>query len=549
MANFMPEWVSLPAVLAIVAALFIVKRLYWEMTVGSARRQMIREHGCQPVKNYPHKGILGKVFGYDTMSENFRAAKAGNFLETARLRNFNGRKTMRTRVFRRDFILTMEPENIKTVLSTKFNDWGMGSLRASTLEPVFGNGIFTKDGESWAHSRAMLRPSFTRQQVGDLAVYERHVQHVLASIPKDGSTVDLQDLFFRMTMDTATDFLFGKSTNTLLRDQVSPDAERFSDAFTYVTERMGNEFRTARLSRFIPDPKRKDDSEFIRNFAGSIVKEAIARQRDIEKGLETGERHYTFLYELLKVTNDPYILQSEIMNILLAGRDTTASLLAHTFFQLARRPDVWLKLQKEVAELNGQAPDYETLKSLKYVKWVLNETLRLYPIVPGNNRIALRDTVLPVGGGPDEKSPVFVPKGTPVGYSVWSMHRREDFYGKDALEYKPERWEKLRTGWEYLPFNGGPRICIGEFRYLFLHTPCLSQRLLNHRKLGLLIVDMANVSELTGQNFALTEATYVMVRILQTFKRIEPRDDRPWFEFMTLTLACGNGVHCGLYPE
>lgn len=449
-------------VLIALAGFFLLRRLYWELTVGSARRRMIRENGCQPVKVYPHKGILGKFFGYDTLSQNFRAAKASCFLETARLRNFSDQKTLRMRVFRRDFIITIEPENIKTILSTKFDDWGLGSLRASTFEPVFGNGIFTKDGESWAHSRAMLRPSFTRQQVGDLAVYERHVQHLISHIPKDGSTVDLQELFFRMTMDTATDFLFGKSTNTLVKDKQFPGAERFADAFTYVTERMGRDFRTARLTRFLPDQKRKDDSEFVRNFASSIIQEALTRQDEIEKGIEEKERHYVFLYELLKVTRDPYVLQSEIMNILLAGRDTTASLLTQVFFQLARRPDVWKRLMAEIDQFGGQAPDYEALKSAKYVRWILNETLRLYPVVPNNTRIAMRDTVLPLGGGPDEKSPIFVPKGTPVGYNVWSMHRREDLFGADALEYKPERWEKLRTGWEYLPFNGGPRICIGK---------------------------------------------------------------------------------------
>lgn len=52
-----------------------------------------------------------------------------------------------------------------------------------------------------------------------------------------------------------------------------------------------------------------------------------------------------------------------------------------------------------------------------------------------------------------------------------------------------------------------------------------------------------------GQNFALTEASYTLIRLAQHFRRIEPRDDRPWFEFITLTLACGNGVHVGLYPE
>jgi len=174
----------------------------------------------------------------------------------------------------------------------------------------------------------------------------------------------------------------------------------------------------------------------------------------------------------LKATNDPYTLQSETLNVLLAGRDTTASLLSHTFHQLARRPDVWSKLQAEIDELGGQAPDYETLKSMKYVKWVINEALRLWPVVPGNTRISIRDTVLPVGGGPDGKSPIFVPKDTPVGYNVWSMHRRTDFFGEDALEFKPERWEKLLPGCEYLPFNGGPRICIGK-PALTIMTTCM----------------------------------------------------------------------------
>ena len=88
--------------------------------------------------------------------------------------------------------------------------------------------------------------------------------------------------------------------------------------------------------------------------------------------------------------------------------------------------------------------------------------LRLFPVVPLNSRTAFVDSVLPLGGGPDGKSPIFVSKGSIVMYSVHSMQRRKDLYGEDADEFKPERWETLRPGWEYLPFNGGPRICIGR---------------------------------------------------------------------------------------
>jgi cytochrome P450 len=98
-----------------------------------------------------------------------------------------------------------------------------------------------------------------------------------------------------------------------------------------------------------------------------------------------------------------------------------------------------------------------------------------------------------------------------VGYSPYTMHRRKDIYGPDADEFKPERWENLRPGWEYLPFNGGPRICL-------------------------------------GQQYAKTEALYVSVRLIQSFVKMESRDPGPWEESMTLTLSSRNGTKVGLTP-
>ena len=139
--------------------------------------------------------------------------------------------------------------------------------------------------------------------------------------------------------------------------------------------------------------------------------------------------------------------------------------------------------------------------------------LRLYPVVPNNARFANKDTVLPRGGGPNGDSPVFIPKGGIVAYHVWAMHRRKDIYGPDAHEFRPERWASdLRPSWGYLPFNGGPRICV-------------------------------------GQQFALTEASYTIVRLLQTFGSIEDRDGLPWIEQLSLTLCSSNGVKVALTPR
>jgi len=246
-----------------------------------------------------------------------------------------------------------------------------------------------------------------------------------------------------------------------------------------------------------------------------FVMKALEHRRRQENGEKSNEKEgdrYIFMNELAMATNDPIQIRSELLNILLAGRDTTAGLLSNVFHVLARRPDIWNKLQEEISELGGAAPDYETLRNMKYLKFVLNEGLRLYPSVPANARFAVRNTTVPVGGGPDGQSPLFVPKGGIVNYFPYAMHRRKDIYGEDADEFKPERWETLRAGWGYLPFNGGPRICV-------------------------------------GQQFALTEASYTIVRVLQEFKSMEARDDRSWVEGLHITLSSGNGVSVAVTPK
>jgi cytochrome P450 len=174
---------------------------------------------------------------------------------------------------------------------------------------------------------------------------------------------------------------------------------------------------------------------------------------------------------LLLQTTSREELRTECLNILLAGRDTVSSLLSNLFFTLARRPDIQAKLRTEIAQLSSDSMGYEEIKDLKYLRAFINESLRLHPVVPGNARECVKDTMLPVGGGPDEKGKVFVAKGSIIGWSLWAMHRRKDIYGDDAEEFKPERWidtpeaKGIRPGWSFLPFNGGPRICIGRKFY------------------------------------------------------------------------------------
>lgn len=202
---------------------------------------------------------------------------------------------------------------------------------------------------------------------------------------------------------------------------------------------------------------------------------------------------YTFLHELASFTRDRTVIRDQLVAVLLAGRDTTAATLSWTIYELSRHPECVRKLRDEIINQVGldRKPTYHDLKNMKYLQNVMNETLRLYPVVPFNVRLALKDCTLPRGGGPDGSQPIPVLKDTPIAYSTIVMQRTEALYPpasekfKPALEYSPERWYNWQPKpWQYVPFNGGPRICI-------------------------------------GQQFALTEMGYVLTKLFQRFERVE----------------------------
>ncbi len=127
-------------------------------------------------------------------------------------------------------IQTAEPEILKTILSTKFEDFALSERRIKAIGGNLGHGIFASNGAAWERSRAVIRPSFTRSQVADLDTFETHIQHFISAIPRDGSSVDIQPLFFSLTMDSATEFLFGRSTNCLAPGLETRSASEFVKA-------------------------------------------------------------------------------------------------------------------------------------------------------------------------------------------------------------------------------------------------------------------------------------------------------------------------------
>ncbi|KAK2036264.1 cytochrome P450 [Colletotrichum somersetense] len=510
---------SAQTVIVYLIAIFSVHTAISKLRASYRRRQFSRKYGCLPPPKAP---LRDPIMGIDNTLANMQAVREHRSLKLFEDRFYTISETYSSKLlFGAPIIITMDPENIRAILNTHFNDYAIAPFRQPALRHLLGDGIFVVDGEKWQSSRALLRPNFARDQVADLDVLEAHVQELFKSLPRDGVTpIDLQKHFFSFTLDSATEFLFGQSVHSQRRylnkqrDTDSVEAQ-FETAFAIAQAEAMEVISLGPLARFARVKSRKQ-VDIVFRYVDQFVNRAIAFRKDYdEAGQENDAKgakpKYLFLQELAKQTTDRSRLRYELLNVLLAGRDTTGSLLSNLFFMLAKKTDVWSKLRREVDGLNGELPSYSTLKDMPYLRACLRESLRLYPVIPVNTRIATTDTVLPRGGGPDGKSPVYVAKGTAAGWSIWALHRRKDIYGPDADQFRPERWENLRVTWEFLPFNGGPRICL-------------------------------------GQQYALTEASYLTVRILQEFSKIEGLDKGDWVEQVSATACNRLGCRVVLTP-
>ncbi|OTA52999.1 cytochrome P450 [Hypoxylon sp. EC38] len=468
-------------------------------------------HGCEPLPSFPNDPI-GVRFLLDAR----RLIKSNMLLKGwSQLFGALGH-TFQHRTFPNPgvTIATDEPENVRAVLSTRFDDWAIPRMRIRAFLPVLGShSIFTTNGDAWRHSRAMLRPAFVRDQVADLRCLDRHVAKLIAHIPRDGRAFDLQAMFSMLTTDTISDFMFGNSTDLL--GTAPQDGFRFGQCFDVSMQKIANRARLGWLTLILPDRELDDCTAFMNAYVEKYIAEVRREQDKGKKEWESGKR-YMFLNELLRTGEPDEAIRDQLMSIFTAGRDTTTSVLSYLFFELSQRPDVVAAIRREIRDLDlshvRQLPSWETLRNMKYLNWSIKEALRLNPPVATNAREAIRDTILPIGGGPDGKYPVFVTKGTIIRYFPWALHRRQDIYGHDADEFRPERWETLRPTFEYVPFNAGPRICV-------------------------------------GQQFALTQIAFTTFRILQTFKAIERRDDRPPIQKFGVNLSMLHGCWVSMTPE
>jgi cytochrome P450 len=489
LVEFLAERQVLVILVTVSLLLYLCRHISQVLALKRKRAEVARSHGCKPLLRWPH---IDPLFGFDLLYPTMKALKKDLLMDEIDRRFYDvipgGAHTYGFVLFGNTDIMTCDPENIKTVLATNFKDYELPQQRKVAFSKNFGSGIFSSDGKEWEHSRAMLRPNFNRSQVDDLLQLEPHVQNLIRRIPKDGRTVDLQPIFPDLTMDSASELLFGESTYCLLDS--SDEGAKFSAAFDYLSGTVAKDMQLGHLdilSRH--DSKLQDAVMTVTTFVDKFVNKALKYRQAHPVGAEeksdlemetSGEKgRYVFLHELAKTDYGAKKIRVELLSVLTAGRDTTAGLLSLLWYTLARYPDVTAKLRKEIEYLGSEPPTLEQLKDLKYLRWTINErksstctilvdssiclpvlnsmltyirhtVLRLRPIIPINSRTCIVDTILPLGGGPDGKSPTLVKAGTRIIFSIHALHRRKDLYGEDADLFLPERWEAMKPGYAIL---------------------------------------------------------------------------------------------------
>ncbi|PLB34797.1 cytochrome P450 [Aspergillus candidus] len=506
---------SIPLLLNLVAGSLALSLIYKFIKGQNERRideQFAAAHGCQPLKPWTSKWPLGldllfKAFEYDRRQQILRffldvISQSGNTFEQKLL-------------FSRG-IDTIEPRNIEAILSSQFSDFDLG-LRPVHFDPLMGSGIFTQDGEQWQRSRELLRPQFMNNRMENFEQVRSAVDALIDCVPEDG-VVDLQPLFFRLTFETTLFLLFGQHLPSLKADGITGLESEFAEAFNRGQNYLAQRGRLGDLHWLIDGKDFRKVCKICHDFVDGAVKKALDRY--VPSKSADSDESYTFVDAIIEKTRSPKVLRDQCLNILLAGRDTTACCLTWTLRLLVQHPEVLSKLRREVEETVGVGPgasdpQIRQIKAMPYLSIVIKEVLRLYPSVPVNSRAATKTTTLPTGGGPDGTAPILVRKGEGVGYCVYAMHRRKDLFGSDADCFRPERWENdalKDVGWGYVPFNRGPRVCL-------------------------------------GQNFAELEAAYTVVRLLQMFETIEMTEDKPFNipvgeERQVLTLVVSSGDGC-----
>ena len=342
------------------------------------------------------------------------------------------------------------PDFIEEILVTQSRNFIKGaSFRTPLFERIAGKGLLSSEGDFWKRQRRLAQPAFHRQRIHSYA--ETMVDYSLRFISKwqAGKTLDIHQAMMELALEVVVKTLFDTDitnhTNEVgkaMEVVVEPFASQAT--FKWIID---NHFPTPTHRRFYRSAQTLDN----------IIFKMIHDRR------MSGEDRGDLLSMLLAARDeddssmDNQQLRDEVMNIFIAGHETTALALTWSWYSLSQHPDVEKKLHEELdSVLGNRPPTLEDLPNLIYTEKIVKEVLRLYPPAWVLNREAVEECE--IGGYR------FAPKSQFYGFQ-WVIHRDPRFF-PEPDHFIPERWTedfvKQLPRYAYFPFGGGPRLCIGN---------------------------------------------------------------------------------------
>ncbi|MFP3853646.1 MAG: cytochrome P450 [Anaerolineales bacterium] len=348
------------------------------------------------------------------------------------------------------FYQANDPELVRQILVNQASQFHKTDRNKEVFRPVIGEGLLVSDGAFWRRQRTMVQPAFHTQRIrayGDIMVEEANA---MLQRWRDGADFELHHEMMRVTLAIVARTLF----DIRLEDQ---DFQRVSEAMDVVLEEANNRFQSIiDIPRWVPTRSHRRSQEAIEVLDTVIHRIIEARRR-------SGEDRGDLLSILLFSEDDEghrmtaKQVRDEAMTLFLAGHETTANALTWAWTLLSQHSDVLAELQREVHQnLGDRYPTVDDLEALKLHEQVINETMRLYPPVWIIARQSISE--VPIGN-------YTLPEGARVFISAWGLHRDPSLF-EDPLIFRPERFGENQSAdrhkYAFIPFGGGPRICIGN---------------------------------------------------------------------------------------
>jgi cytochrome P450 len=350
--------------------------------------------------------------------------------------------------------LVAHPDGVRHVLQEHVKNYTKDHISYGMVRWVAGDGLLTNRGDSWLRQRRLAQPAFHRQRLAAMAeMMVRRSEETVAEWEQAadaGRPVEVGDAMMRLALRIVGDALFGAN--------VDAQAAAISRNFHIVSDQIVTRFRSFNL--IPPVLPRRRDREWRQAVAAldSVIYGMIAERR--RSGEDRGD-----LFSMLMLARDEDTghqmsdrqLRDELLTMLVAGHETTATALTWAWALLDRHPEAATKLHAELdAVLGDRAPTGADLPRLAYTRMVIDETMRLYPpIYLFSRAVKAADTI----GG------YSIPRGSSVEICAYVTHRHPEFW-PDPERFAPERFAPeqvaARHKFAYIPFSSGPRICIGN---------------------------------------------------------------------------------------